>query len=425
MKYITFSERQIPVTKEVDVLVVGSGPAGIGASLTAARNGAKTMIIENTGALGGISTVGLMSHWTGTVDSNLYREILEKSAKKCGLDEVTINIDPEKLKILYAELLLSENVDIRFYTFAVDAIMDGNKICGVIAQSKSGFEAILAKVVIDASGDGDVAAKAGAEYFIGRETDGRMQPATLMFKVGGVDYERAVFLPAFECTYETEKGELQALAREHLKAPAGHVLLYRSTLPGIVTCNMTNCIDVDGTSSEDLSKAQLVCTMQLEPIVDFLREFVPGYENCYLISSASLIGIRETRHFKGVKTITENDILEAAYCDDWIVKGAHFNFDVHSISGAGLDKTGAQAEFKQENGYCIPYGCILPEKTDNLLLSGRNISGTHMAHSNFRAMPICLALGEGAGAAAAIAVKEHISLRDVDVKKIQKLLLEN
>ncbi len=423
MEYYTRKEEKIPVIAETDVLVVGAGPGGIGAAVTAARNNVSVMIIEQCGALGGISTSGLMSHWTGRVKSKLYSEILQKSAEKnLFSDEVTDLIDPENLKALYAEMLTAANVRILLYTFASGVVTENNRVCGVIVENKSGTGLIKAKVVIDASGDGDIAAKSGAEYFKGREADGKMQPATLMFKVGGVDTENAVTLWSFEDTYQTEKGELQALAREHLKAPAGHVLLYPTTLPGIITCNMTNCIDIDGTDAEALTKAELQCRAQIEPIVKFLREFAPGYENCFAISSASLIGIRETRHFKGVKTITEEDISKARIFEDRVVEDAYFNFDVHNISGAGLDETGVQHKFTQKNGYTIPYGCLVPEKIDGLLLSGRNISGTHMAHSNFRAMPICLAIGCGAGAAAAVAVKDNVEVRDVDVKKIQEIL---
>ena len=287
-----------------------------------------------------------------------------------------------------------------------------------------GFSHFGTKVVIDASGDGDVAYKSGAEYFKGRESDGKMQPATLMFKVGGVDTERAVFPGSFETLVPTERGELQALAREKLPHPAGHVLLYKSTLPGIVTCNMTNVIDVDGTSAQDLTKAELITRKQMPLIVDFLREYVPGYENCYVIGSASLMGVRETRHFKGVKMLTEQEISDAVQHDDYVVYDAHFNFDVHNITGAGLDATGCQHNFKQKNGYTIPYGCMVPEKIDGLLLSGRNISGTHMAHSNFRVMPICIGIGEACGAAAAIAAKSGREPREIDAAEIRTIIGE-
>lgn len=407
---------------KTDILVIGSGPAGFAAAYKAAKEGANVTLVEQCGDIGGISTSGLMSHWTGTCNSPLYHDILKRSAEKNEgkfKDKITITIDPEKLKTLYLKMLSEVNVKILLYTFACDVIMDKDTILGVTVVNKSGFCDIFANVIIDASGDGDIAYKCGAEFIKGREDDGKMQPATIMFKVGGVDYEKAVFPGSFETLVDTDKGELQALAKKNLPAPAGHVLLYQTTLPGVVTCNMTNCIDIDGTNADDLTKATIICREQMDKIVDFLRSFVPGYENCFIISSASLIGIRETRHFKGEYTLTEQDILDAKVFDDFVVKDAHFNFDVHNITGSGLDKTGVQHKFQQKKGYTIPYRCLLPEKIENLLLCGRNISGTHIAHSNYRVMPICVGMGEAAGAAASIAVKNNISVRKVCAKNIR------
>lgn len=408
-----------------EVLVVGSGPAGFAAAYTAAKNGAKVIIVEQSGDVGGISTLGLMSHWTGRCGSNLYYEILKRSADRNEGEwkgKITKYIDPEKLKTLYLEMLDEVGVKIMLYTFACDAIMDKNTVKGVTVVNKSGYFDIFANVIIDATGDGDIAFKAGAEFILGRESDGKMQPATLMFKVGGVDYTKAVFPGSFETTVDTEKGELQALAKQILPYPAGHVLLYQSTLDGIVTCNMTNCTDVDGTNAEDLTKATITCRKQMEKIVKFLREYVPGYDKCFVISSASLIGIRETRHFVGEYVLNKQDILEARVFDDYVVRDAHFNFDVHNITGAGLDKTGVQHQFKQQNGYTIPYRCLLPLNTENLLLCGRNISGTHMAHSNFRVMPICVGIGEAAGAGAVLSVKNGVSVRSIKAEQIRDII---
>lgn len=421
--YITETEKQTKIGGKYDVIVAGSGPSGFAAAVAAARNGAKTLIIEAQSSIGGVSTSGLMSHFTGRVESKLYSEILDRAHTKNYFDCADkTKIDPELLKITYLEMLREAGVEILLYTLVCGVIKDGNKVKGVITESKSGRTAFLASAVIDGTGDGDVACLAGAEYFLGRENDAKMQPATLMFKVGGVDMTRAPLPPSFETKVETAKGELQALAKKILPFPAGHVLLYSSPIPGIVTCNMTNCIDVDGTKAEDLTRAEVVCRMQMEPIVKFLREYVSGFENCYIVSAASLIGVRETRHFKGVKQLNETDIIEARQFDDWVVRDAWFNFDVHNMSGASLDATGVQKEFKQNKGYTIPYGCMVPEKIDGLLLTGRNISGTHMAHSSFRAMPVCVGIGEACGTAAALAVKNGTELRNINHHDIQKLL---
>ncbi len=423
---IVEERREIPVWEQVDVLVVGSGPAGVSAAICAAREGVSVMLLEQSGNVGGIATEGLMSHWTGNTEGGFYDEILERSAD-AGRDAAQMRkvIDPERLKTILLEMLEEAGVKLLLYTFACAPVMEGNKIKGVIAENKTGRGAVLGKIVVDASGDGDIAARAGVPYYIGRETDGKMQPATIMFKVAGVDVERGVFPGGFEEHLAIPAGDIQKLGEEHLPPPAGHVLLYRSTLPGIVTCNMTNCTDIDGTKAEDLTRATVVCRKQMESIVHFLREYVPGFENCYLISSASLIGIRETRHFKGEAVITREDILEARVFDDWVVTKAHFNFDVHNMTGNGLDETGVQKNFQQKKGYTIPYGCFVPLEVDNLYLAGRNISGTHMAHSNYRVMPICANMGQAVGVAAAICVKEGTVPRELSAATVQRRLIES
>ena len=431
---LTYREpaKEIPVAAQVDVLVLGAGPAGVSAAVCAARQGADTMLIEQSGEVGGISTAGLMSHWTGNTRGGIYEEILERSADiGDAQDDMGCNgskrqiINPERLKTVYLQMLTEVGVRLRLYTFACEPMMDGERITGVILESKSGREAVFAKVVVDCTGDGDIAAKAGAEYVKGRESDGAMQPVTIMFKIAGVDYSRAVFPGRFEDYIQIPKGEIQQLGSRNLPHPAGHVLLYRSTLPGIVTCNMTNCVGIDGTNADDLVRGTLVCRSQMDPIVDFLRDYVPGYENCYIISSASVLGVRETRHFKGVETITEQDIARARVFDDWVVTKAQFNFDVHNMTGNGLDPTGAQDAFTQTEGYTIPYGCLVPVRIDQLLLAGRNISGTHMAHSNYRAMPICANMGQAAGIAAALSAKEGLRPRDLPVREIQEALTQS
>lgn len=423
MKTFHEAARDIPVRGEVDVLVVGAGPAGLGAAICAARQGAKTLLLEQSGAVGGVATTGLMSHWTGKTQGGIYEEILDRTSddpeNKQGR-RYTIN--PERLKTGLLELLDEAGCAWQLYTFVAGAIVEDGAVRGVITESKAGREAILAKIVIDASGDGDVAAWAGVPYVKGRESDGKMQPVTIMFKMGGVDTDRAPFPGSFEDTAQVPAGEIQALARKHLKAPAGHVLIYHSTLPGVVTLNMTNCTDIDGTDPESLTKGDLICRRQMDKIADFLREFAPGFENAYTISSASIIGVRETRHFKGLYTLTEQDILEAKVFEDWCATRLHFNFDVHNITGAGLDETGVQKHFPQHHGYTIPYRCLVPVERDGLLLAGRNISGTHMAHSNYRVMPICANMGQAAGIAAAICVQEGIQPRELDVKVLQREL---
>ena len=425
MKTYTEQSRTIPVAAEADVLVCGAGPAGVGAALGAARAGCRNVLLVEAGnAVGGVSTSGMMSHWTGATESPLLDEICRAQAESSLLPDgergkVDRHICHEALKNVYLHLLDEAGVKVRLYTQVVDPIVADGRVRGVVVESKSGREAILAKVTIDATGDGDVAARAGAAFDMGRESDGKCQPVTLMFRLGGVDTERAIAPGSFETTVEVPAGEIQALGRANLPAPAGHVLLYRQHLPGEMCVNMTNVTDIDGTDAEALSRAELVCRSQMEAIVAFLRRYAPGYEHCYIVASASQIGVRETRHLRTLHTITEEDIVEARLFEDWIATRNHFNFDIHNTKGAGLDANGAQKHFKAKGKYTIPYRSCIPETLDGLLLAGRCIGGTHKAHSNFRAMPICLNVGQGVGVAAAIAAARGILPRGVSAPDIQ------
>ena len=172
--FILEEQSKIPVTAEVDVLVIGSGPAGVSAAVTAGREGMSTMLIEQAGDVGGIATVGLMSHWTGDTKGGIYEEILQRSSDEPDNKEKRIIINPEKLKTVLLEMLDEAGVKVLLYTFASRPVMEGNTMKGVIIENKSGRQAILAKIVIDASGDGDMAAQAGVPYIKGRETDGKM-----------------------------------------------------------------------------------------------------------------------------------------------------------------------------------------------------------------------------------------------------------
>lgn len=424
MKTYSEASRNIPVFGEFDVLVVGGGPAGVSAALASARCGARTMLIESANCLGGIATTGMMSHWSGGTVSPIVNEY----QKKCQDMHWPIEdsqpwhpfaINHEKLKLVLFNSLLDAGVTIRLHTFCADAIMEGNRLTGVVMESKSGREAVFAKVIVDATGDGDVAARAGAVYQKGREADGRMQPVTLMFKIAGVDYDRAIFPGSFETLVDVPKGEIQALGRVHLPPPAGHTLLYKGTIRGQVVVNMCNLTDIDGTNADDLTLAEIESHRQIPKIIDFLREYAPGYEDCYLLASASVVGVRETRHFQGEYTLTAEDIVEARLFEDWIAVKNHFNFDIHNLDGAGLDKDGAQKKFKSKGAYSIPYRSCVPIGIDNLLLAGRDISGTHKAHSNYRVMPICANMGHGVGVAAAQSALCGIVPRKVDILSVQ------
>jgi len=418
---------ETPVADETDVLVCGGGPAGFAAAVAAARAGADTLLLEQSNCLGGMSTAGMMSHWSGCDSSPIGLEITDRMRRYGALppgwtEDKRWCCSHEALKEAMFEIAAEAGVRVQLHTWVAGAVVEGGAVKGAVTESKSGREAVLAKVSVDATGDGDLAARAGAAFDLGREGDGACQPATLMFLLGGVDTARAILPPSFESLVQVPKGEIQALGRARLPAPAGHVLLYPTRLPGCVCVNMTNAVGVDATDARSVTRAEIECRAQIEPIVAFLREFAPGYEKCYALASAQNVGIRESRHFRGLYTLTAEDIVAGRSFDDWIAVRNWFNFDIHNVGGSGLDANGAQAQFRAKGTYQIPYRCCVPEALDGLLLAGRNISGTHKAHSNFRVMTICADVGFGAGFAAALAAKAGVRPRDVDVADVQRLL---
>lgn len=418
MKYYEAPAERLPVAAETEVLVVGGGPAGFGAALAAGRLGKKVLLLEQSGAVGGVATNGIMSHWTGNHYGGIYEELITR-ARDCEVPQI---INPEKLKLLMLEMLMEAGVTVQLHTFVSGVILEGEQVRGVVTESKSGRQAVYGQILIDSTGDGDVAAKAGVPYDKGRQSDGGMQPVTIMFKVAGVDMDRANVVWGFEDSVTLPEGDLQELAKKHLPAPAGHVLLYPSSLPGVMTCNMTNVTGIDATDVRDLTRGEYECRRQIPVIVDFLRKFVPGYEMCYLIDSANTLGVRETRRFHGLYQLDEKDIAEARCFDDWVVTKCRFFFDLHNVEGAGLDASGQYKAFKQQGYYTIPYRCFVPQKMEGLLLNGRNISGTHLAHSSYRIMPFCVNMGHAMGVAAAKCVELGLQPRQLDVKEIQAVL---
>lgn len=417
MNYITEPSRKIPVASETDILVVGGGPAGFGAALHAARMGGRVMLVEQSGAVGGVATSGIMSHWTGRQGGGCFEELREK-ARDCESEQV---INPEKLRTLMLDMLYQAGVTVQLYTTFCDVILEQNRVAGIITESKSGREAILCKMLIDSSGDGDAAARAGVPFEKGRG-DGGMQPMTIMFKVAGVDMDRAMFFWGMEDTVQLPEGDLQTLGRELLPNPAGHILLYPSSIPSVVTVNMTNAIDMDGTNVRDLNRAEYVCRNQIPEIIRFLNRYLPGYEGCYLIDSADVVGVRETRRFEAYYQLNEDDISQARVFDDWVVTKSNFFFDLHNVEGAGLDAIAEYKTFKQPEPYTIPLRCFVPKKIKGLLLNGRNISGTHKAHSSYRVMPIVMNMGHAMGIVSAMCVQQGKQPLELDIHEIQEQL---
>ena len=399
------------------VAVIGGGPAGIAAAVSAAKCGAKTILIEKNGFVGGMSTSGLMNHWCGDSASSFYRKVFALTTVKRG-SRVVYN--PEELKTCYLRLLEEAGVTILLHATFLKANKEGEHISNIDIWGAGEIYTINADVFIDTTGDGFVAKSSGVNFCKGRETDHLMQPMSLMFSVGGVDESRAVY-PSFNTHPDLEIKMQEYIEQGKIDRPTGHVILLEGFIPGTANVNMTNLIMVDGTDVRDLSKAEILTRRQVPQIVNFLQECVPGYENCYLLQTANNIGVRETLHFEGDYKLTEQDILNHEIFDDWVVSNAEYGFGNHNLTGSGRDA----GNLKYNRGkYTIPYRALLAKGVDNLLLAGRDISGTHMAHASYRVMPICMGMGEGAGVGAALAALKGIMIREVNPKEIQEILVD-
>ena len=455
---------QLPPRKGIlahktDVLVVGGGPAGLGAALGAAWSGSQVILAERHGFLGGNATASLvmplMSYHTDKQwplsPKNTNNELTlaptdhglgEPSV--AGALEVMVNrliqaggaippsintgyvvpFDPEIFKFVALDLLNEANVNFLFHALATDVLEreDGK---GVVFETKSGPIVIEAKVVIDCTGDGDVAVRAGAQFELGRKEDGSVQPMSLMFRMG--EFSRKAFQnyvtknPDQWKTGVNGLWDLINLATQNgdLELHREDILFFGTLHQHEVSVNSTRITRVLGTDLWDLTYAETEGRRQVRQIVSFFKKYVPGFEESYLLQTGVTVGVRETRRIIGEYTLTASDILAARKFSDTIALGS-YPIDIHNPLGKGT----ILKRLPKGEAYGIPLRSLLPQNIDQLIVAGRCISGTHEAHSSYRVMPTSMATGQAAGVCAALAVKENKSVKEVDSKKIQAQLIK-
>jgi len=433
-----------------DVLVVGGGPAGIGAAIGAADAGADVVLVERYGFLGGNATAALvmplMSFHTqmhrrekrgstsllptdhgegdpviaGVLQRMLLRLVQSGGAIAPSIDTgYVVPFDPEVFKAVALAMLDEAGVRFLFHAFGSDVLSDNGHIAGAVLESKSGPLAIEAKVVVDCTGDADLAARAGAPFEIGREQDGLCQPMTLMARITEFDRSKfAAYVREHPGQWRGVHGlwDLikQATDAGELKLPRDDILFFATPHEREVSLNCTRAQRVLGTDVWDLSQAEFVARRQLREIERFLRRHVPGFEQAYVVQSGVQVGVRETRRIVGEYRLTADDILGARKFGDVIARGT-YPVDIHSPTGKGT----VLKHLPPGQAYDIPLRCLMPQGTDNLLVAGRAISGTHEAHSSYRVMPISMATGQGAGVCAALAAKAGVTPRQVDMREVQ------
>lgn len=418
MSYMNMPGKEVEVVSESDVVVIGAGLAGIAAAIIAARSGLKTALIEGTGKPGGIPTTGLLGVVSGFKNEHekcvagFPLEVRNRMLEAGGIGVEEHIWDPEILNMVLLEMLAESGVKTFFYTKFIDASAKDEQVDCVFTASKSGMAAMKAKLFIDASGDADVAACVGCPCEKGRESDGLMQSATLVVKIGGIDPSLA---PA--CSDITEIWK-----RNDYDVPIDHAVV--SYIPhwnadSEATINMAHIINFDGTSTTDLTRARFEGTKQAMELLRFFRERVPGFENAYISQTANQIGVRETRRIVGDYKLTYDDLVNGKDFDDEIARGC-WPIDIHSPNGI---HTGIGEHLKRSYG--VPYRCILPQNIKNLYVVGRPISADHVAFSSTRINSTCAALGHAAGCAAKMALGSG-DIRKVDVAYLQdQLILQN
>ncbi len=451
--YVIEPARKTPVVSEVDVLVCGGGVSGVGAALGASRLGARTIVLERNAFLGGAATAVIMNTWNVPVDrmTGVAREIaLALEARGAGVTTgPTFPFDSEAFKELALELLREQDVELLNYTWVADPIMDGQRIRGVIVQNKSGRQAILARTVVDTTGDADVAAAAGAEYVKGRENDAKMRPMSVLFRLGGVDVRKAVESCLRHPEHYTADPNFHVLDPDQglvrmsgffdvvEKARAAgelpdeiHYIRFEgvSVDRGIVTVNNSRVYGVDGTNAADLTRADIEARLQNRKLFAVIKKYIPGFENAFVLDSSATVGVRETRRVRGPHVLSEQDLVAHRTYPNSVARiWRHMaeGTDWHKADGG--EGAPGDAVYRTATTsltwFEIPWGVFTPNHVEGMTIGGRTISATHEAEMWCRAQYSCLVTGQVAGTAAALAAACGVSPSSLDVAALQRALV--
>jgi len=423
------SARETPIIDKVDVLVCGGGPSGIMAALAAAKNGARAFLVEQEGFLGGSATANLINPLPEVVGKGGLIEhflnhmadlggYIRHDASKIGYDFSAANaFDPEIYKLTALKMLDEAGVSLLLHTLAVQPVMQENKIKGAIIENKSGRQGILAQRVIDATGDGDIAARAGAPFKKGREPDEKMQTVSLLFQLDGDWDLDALPTIQFGGIYLLEPLLREIAEKEKLDYTLPYLAGFIVPLPFgklNIFINLAHLEGIDGTKGQDLTRAHLELRVQIMEAISILMHH-PYFEDAHLAKTATHIYVRETRRILGEYVLCEEDVVRGHRFDDAITD-CRYMIDIHPIDDPRIHR------YEPHPPYDIPYRSLVPLEVENLLVSGRCISCDQVAQSSLRIMGTCMSTGEAAGAAAALSLKHNVRPRALDPHLLQEAL---
>lgn len=414
-----------------DVVIVGGGLTGAAAAIAAAREGIDVLLIEKGNSLGGAIGNSLVNPFmvNATKINGVFTELsqgifleirdeLNRFADKYQPDRKHTNVNTfheEYLKLILNRKAIESGVHLLYHCCLVGAETQDGKITSIQVASPSGIWNIEGNVFIDTTGDMNLGTLAGCEYMLGREQDHLCQPMTLCFRLGNVDLKKYI-ANRDKITPLYQQFKEQGKIKNHYEC----VLIFHTVMDGILHFNSTRAVKYNPVDPVDLTKAEIEVREYVFELYDFLRENIDGFQNACLLSTAAEIGIRESRKLVGEYVLNKDDLVSCKMFEDSIALG-NYDIDIHNPEGGGT----SHYYFPEGEYYSIPYRSLLPKEITNLLVAGRCISETHEAQASTRILPIVCCLGEAAGLAASLAIKESISPKNVNIQELHALLKKN
>ncbi len=463
-EFFTEPEKQLPVFAEVDVVVAGGGPAGFGAAIGAARAGAKTLLIERNSFPGGMATAGLMAnfhvigpHLVGAIHELVYR-LADMDGAWLGR---VVTYSPEMMKQVAVEMLEEAGVQMLFYTMASQPIVQDNVVKGLIIEGKSGRQAVLSHALVDCTGDADIAYRAGAPVTVGRETDHKTRPMSLLFRMGNVNIDKIIeycrqhpeefSLGPYDNVLQKDSKvmrisgfhDIMSTARDRGEVDKNiHYLRFEGidTENGTVIVNTVRVYDLDGSNAHELTLGEIEGRKQMMQLARVIRKYIPGCENSFLIDAAVNLGVRETRRIVGEYVFTDEDAWNKVCFDDTVMylwRRAGLGREMHSPDAReGYRGPNYYEKIKErlktydpdkigpppERDFYFPYRSLIPQKLDGILVAGRCMSVSHLGDTWTRGIMIVTACGQAAGAAAALSAKHKVGVRQVDISELQSAI---